>query len=208
MSKVIVAIVLIFGIAATLFAWHAGFFTPVRITEVQAGPYILVYQAHTGDYALSSQIMDNIFNVLKAQNIHTTQGFGIYFDDPRKVEKLDLRSVVGNILDPADQDKLEIIKKQYRVNTFPQQKCLQVIFPYRSPLSIMAGIMKVYPAVGEYSKARQLAQHAAMEVYDLAGKKIIYLFPLEPEEDLVKRYFDTPESAPPSGEVPPAALQD
>jgi GyrI-like small molecule binding domain len=204
MGKVITSIILLIGIAALVFFWYVGFFTKVNIDEVQAGPYTLAYQSHQGDYAFSPQIMDKVFAWLKEKQIHPTQGFGIYFDNPREVEKPQLRSVIGNIIPASEKDKINIAATQYQLNDFPQQKCLQVVFPYRSPLSIMAGIMKVYPAVTEYARVHKLTQHAAIEIYDIPKKQIVYLFPLEPEANLIEKYFqnenDVSESNPPASE--------
>ena len=50
-------------------------------------------------------------------------------------------------------------------------------FPFTNPASILFGIAKAYPALNKYMKENKIDDTTyAMEIYDIPGKKIIYLF--------------------------------
>ena len=57
----------------------------------------------------------------------------------------------------------------------PEKLYVTSEIPFRSQLSVFAGIVKVYPALKKYMKDKGYAQAPAMEIYD-SNKTIIYLF--------------------------------
>lgn len=189
MTYVLAGMLLLIALSFLVFLAVAGFFTPVRITRVTAGPVMLVYERMRGDYAKSGRIMDAMYRWLQARGVRTFRGFGYYFDDPRRTAKRECRAVVGHVLEPADVSRREAIEERYDVKTFPAQACLQVEASYRGRASILAGLMKAYPALQRYLKHHDLPQRAVMEIYDAPNRRILYWMPLDPPSDPVATYF-------------------
>lgn len=156
---------------------HAGIFAKTTVSEQVIGPYTLVYLEHKGGYEEAPKVQDKIYNTLVAEfNIRTTRGFGIYFDDPAKVKKADLRSELGCIIDiEDDKKKLELVKTKFLVKELAPKKSITCELPFNSPLSVMVGIMKAYPAMSKYAQSAAYPAEYSMEIYDVPGKKIIYV---------------------------------
>lgn len=75
---------------------------------------------------------------------------GYKYDNSRKVEKIRLGSEIGNILEDPDPEVLKKLKGRYKINTLHEKEYIVTEFPYRGKLSIMMGIMKVYPALNRF----------------------------------------------------------
>ncbi len=173
--SLVVLLLIIPGIL--LFLNYVGFFSKIVIREKEMGPYVLVYEDHKGDYKGTQKIQNNIYDsLLNKYGIETFKGFGVYYDDPKKVSKEELRSIAGCILEEADYDSIEKLKeKNFKVTETPKQRSIVVEFPFKSTFSVFIGIMKVYPKINKFVEKNGLKQGEIMEVYDVPAKKIIYI---------------------------------
>lgn len=173
-SVLYVLLMIILGLL--LVWWYYGGFQKIHFQEQEAGGEVLVYEALTGDYKNVGTTIDRIYyNLLKQEDVECFRGFGIYYDNPQKVEKSKLRSEVGNILEKPTPDILDQLKPKYQIKTLEKQKFLVTEFPFKGKLSIFLGVMKVYPALNRYIKKHQLSEDGfVMEIYDVKGKRIIY----------------------------------
>ncbi len=158
------------------FAAYWGAFKSIRFSVVEQGGETLVYEEMKGDYRQSGVVMDRVYySLLNDYKIETFKGFGIYFDNPQKVETSKLRSELGCILEESDINRVSELEGNFKIKTFSKGKCIVAEFPYKGKLSVMFGIMKVYPALNKFVKNNGYNQEGAiMEIYDTPGKKIIY----------------------------------
>lgn len=158
------------------FAAYWGAFKSIQFSVVEQGGEPLVYEEMTGDYRQSGVVMDRVYySLLNDYKIETFKGFGIYYDNPQKVETSKLRSELGCILEESDIHRLNELEGNFKIKTYPKGKYVVAEFPYKGKLSVIFGIMKVYPALNKYIKANGLNEEGAiMEIYDTPGKKIIY----------------------------------
>jgi hypothetical protein len=125
-------------------------------------------------------VADKIYNgLIEDVQIKTDKGFGIYYDDPATVAKEQLRSDIGVIVDDQYSSELFRLQGKYTVKTRPKQKALVVEFPYHSQLSIIAGVMKVYPELTTYITANNIPMSPMMEIYDRTAKKIFYIMSIK-----------------------------
>jgi len=170
----IVAISII-ALIVIIYAYLGGF-KKINFQLLDQGGETLVYEEMTGDYRQSAAVMDKIYYLLlNDYNIESYKGFGLYFDNPQKVEKEKLRSEVGCILENIDSTKISLLKDKYKIKAFPRNKYLVTEFPYKNKLSVFVGIIKVYPALNRYLKEKGFNDEGAvMEIYDTPNKKIIY----------------------------------
>ncbi len=178
MKKFIIIFLIIVGVIV-VYLGYFGFFMMVAVREMDMGPYTLVYKKHVGDYGKTPAIQNEIYySLLNNEKIRTTKGFGIYFDDPREVKKENLRSFVGCILEKNDAANAGRLKAAYSLMEYPRSRSVVAEFPFRGKLSIIAGIMKAYPAIERYVKDKGYRQAPVMEIYDVPAKKIVYALPL------------------------------
>ena len=143
--------------------------------DVQGGE-LLVYKSKTGDYKNSGKVMDEIYeSLIKDFNITSYKGFGTYYDNPREVKKELLRYDAGCIIGKQDSSTITKLKERFEVAMCPKKRYLIAEFPYKGKVSVIIGVMKVYPSISKYLKKRELPQNGSvMEIYDIQSKKIIY----------------------------------
>lgn len=175
--KITLVVIVLIIVAIVLFLNYAGFFSKIVIEEKEMGPYVLVYKDHKGDYKETQKIQDDIYySLLNKYGIKTFKGFGVYYDDPKKISKEELRSIAGCILEESDYNNIEKLKENnFKVIETPKQKSIVVEFPFKNGLSTFIGIMKVYPEINKFVEANRLKQKEIMEIYDVPAKKIIYI---------------------------------
>jgi hypothetical protein len=169
----IAAILIILGIAL-LYAYYGGF-EKINIQVGEQGGETLVYENVLGDYQQASDVSKKIYYaLLNDEKIATTKGFGIYYDNPKNVEKSRLRSEIGCIVENSDSVTLAKLSEKYLVKKCPRNQYIVTEFPFKGSLSIIVGIMKVYPALTKYIETQKLKNGPMMEIYDVQNKKIIY----------------------------------
>jgi len=186
---IIAAVILVIGGDLAGLYWFArrfGAFTPVHPETTTIAPMWIAYNTHPGPYQLIGPVCDGVCTALnEGHGIATELGFGLYFDNPRKVAKAQLRSLGGCIL-PADKaEGLANRTLPFRVAQLPGGRAVVVRFPFRGRMSIMIGAMRVYPAMSRQFAQEGVPEGPIMEIYDLAAGEIRYVRPLDiPNEDL------------------------
>ncbi|MFP4060416.1 MAG: GyrI-like domain-containing protein [Bacteroidales bacterium] len=173
-----IALIIFLGILIIIFAFYTyyGGFKIININTAEKGGEFIVYEEVTGDYKLSGAAMDRVYySLINDSGIETTKGFGIYYDNPRKVEKSKLRSEAGCIIEEKDLEKLSNLPENFKTRKLPVKKYIVTEFPYKGKMSVMFSIMKVYPALNKFSKEKGFNEEGAViEIYDVPNKKILY----------------------------------
>ncbi|MGQ1889982.1 GyrI-like domain-containing protein [Thermophagus sp. OGC60D27] len=163
------------ALMAIVFIYYGGL-TKVNCRIDTQGGETLVFKDMTGDYAKSGKLADEIYYaLLNDYGIETFKGFGIYYDNPKEVEKNKLRSEIGCIVEQKDISKLSQLKGEFKTKTYPRKSYIVAEFPFKGKLSVILGIMKVYPSIEKFVKDKGYNNvGAVMEIYDVPNKKIIY----------------------------------
>jgi len=163
-------------IGTSVYTYYGGFTAPEFIIQPDGG-YLLVYQQLSGDYKFSGQAIQRTHDALSKQcNVESINGFGTYYDNPAFVEKNKLRFDAGCIVDMKDSAKLASLEADYKIKTLPKAMYVSTEFPYKGSLSIMLGVMKVYPAFNQYVKQHALQSEGPItEIYMMDEEKIRYL---------------------------------
>jgi len=175
---VLVILIVIVAVSAAGWLSYMGFFAKVTVIEKQMGPLTFVYVPFKGDYAKTVPAFEMIRNKLaKEFNITNVKGMGIYYSDPKTTQTKDLKSDVGCLLDRPEALRADEIMKKMRVRImFPKDYCTAE-FPMKNNMSIMLGVMKIYPEMAKYMKAKGYRATPAMEIYE--KDKIIYAFEIK-----------------------------
>eukprot|EP01135_Chromosphaera_perkinsii_P011349 Nk52_evm1s2384 gene=Nk52_evmTU1s2384 len=203
---------------------YYGLFHPVSVRKSVKGPFFVVYRRHRGSYSRTGEICMNVRNRLqrnvvamhlddpKLVNLKT---FGIFYDNPQRVKESQTRSVCG-IIASEDSSKFAEIKKgmdalrnaspEYLYAIIPEMECIASEFPFKGWLSVLFGVMRVYPRLFDRAakelnglsdadkknskKHKEALAIPPMEVYDLQKSVIHYMIPVEghcgSDEDLVE----------------------
>ena len=174
--KIVLVVIVSFVIVGIgLYSYYGGF-TKVDVRLASQGGETVVYNEIIGDYSQSGLVMDTIYKYLKDnEQIVTTKGFGIYFDNPQKVKKSKLRSEAGCIIETKDVEKVSALTGDFKIKVLPEKQYIVAEFPYEGKLSIMVSLMKVYPALKKYAEKNGFDTNGAvMEIYDIPNGKILY----------------------------------
>jgi hypothetical protein len=176
--KWLLTVVLVLVLLAVAFSVYMGLFgkTPVHVKMM--GPYTGIYEPFTGDYMKTGPVFQRVADSLKQDGVEVTKFFGIYFDDPRKVAKEQLRSEVGVLLEEKDIARAKELEKKYKVKTLDQRMSLVVDLPIRNRLSYALGPMKAYPALDAYAREKNLKVVQVYEIYDVPAKRTHYVMSL------------------------------
>ena len=174
MKVVLIIIAVLVVLFIVIYAYYGGF-TKVSFKIENQGGETIVYENFTGDYSQTTKVGDKVYYaLLNDEKIETTKGIGIYYDNPKKVEKEKLRAESGCIVENVDSATIARLAEKYKVKTLPQREFVVAEFPFKGKLSVLFGIMKVYPALEKFSKAHGYAESPITEIYDVPNKKIIY----------------------------------
>jgi len=161
-------------VLALINRWYLGGFTKLEVKEQPMGPYTIAYVNFVGEYGKVWPSMTQVYDVLSGAWITSLTGVGIYYDDPAVVSWANLRSDIGAVI--AIQDIKTLAKnKDIQTKTLPAGKKMVVEFPMKNTLSVMIGVMKVYPVITKYMKEKWYKAVPMTELYDSAAKKIYYM---------------------------------
>ena len=174
MKVLIIAIVCILMVCVVVYAYYGGL-KRLKIKMAEQGGEFVIYDIIVGDYRQSGLVMDKIYySLLNDFKIETYKGYGKYFDNPQKVEKVKLRSEAGCIIEPNDIPDAKVAPG-YKSKNLPIQKYIISEFPYKGKLSVLFSIMKVYPALSKFAAMNGFDEEGAIiEIYDIPNKKIFY----------------------------------
>ena len=175
--KIVGVIVIGLILAIILFLVYMGMFSKLNVQVKEMGPYTMAFEKFMGPYSQTKGVFDNVYNKLKEKGFNSTQGIGIYYDDPSKVSAKELRSDCGSIIEEKDFTRLIELQGVVEVQTIPESKALVTVIPIRNAMSYMVGPMKAYPALMKYAKVNKVELGAvSYEIYDMPNKIIYYVF--------------------------------
>lgn len=172
-GSIIIGLILVSGFICY---WYYGGFLPVNIQERIDGGEIVVFEDVVGDYSQAGPVSNKLYySLLYTDTLNTSKGFGVFYDNPQKVERSKLRSEVGCVLDSVDSLRLNRVKAKYKVKELPQQVYIVTELPLKGYLSILLGLTKVYPAITKYCIEKGYSEDSPVtEIYDMKRKTITY----------------------------------
>jgi hypothetical protein len=157
---------------------YMGIFDRLKVEEKEMGPYIFAYEEYIGDYAKTGPIFDKVYKELLDAGIETKLGLGIYYDNPRIVDKDKLQSKAGSIITPEQEKKIDELGLNIKVMNIEKTNVYTLDFPYKNSASIIFGVIKAYPTLEKYMLKNSINPSPSYEIYDMEGGKITYFMPL------------------------------
>jgi hypothetical protein len=167
-----------FLLAVFIFLAWMGAFSEIEVRESTVGPMLLVYKTQQGNYRQTRGTVKQALRYLDGLGLKSTQGFGLFHDDPRVVPETELRSEAGAVLEVGEESNITQLPEAFASRIFPAQKSLTAVFPLKNFLSIYIGLMKAYPKLSKELEARGSKPGSAMEIYNSEAGTITYVFAL------------------------------
>lgn len=192
MKKALIGLFILVASVVVSLSYY-GLFAKIEIREVEMGPYYFAFDKHQGEYQNIGPVFSKLYYRLMNDNIDSKQGLGIYFDNPRLVEKSNLRSIAACLVEGKDPKTRGVLERKYRVGEIPRSLCAVVEFPYKGNLSVVLGVMRVYPKLGEWLKDKEYPDMPLLELYDQAAGKTYYIAPIHLNPEDFQKLFDKEE---------------
>jgi DNA gyrase inhibitor GyrI len=159
---------------AGICAWY-GYFTTLIVQEKPVGPFLIVFEKHSGSPASAAPMVEEIQQNLRMKfNIDSPVNFSLYYDDPQVVAPDQCRALVGTVIAYDQNIDLHRIAQEYSIATIPRGMAAVVDYPYKNKISILFAALRGYPALLEYGKAHHLGQQPVLQLNDLQRGRIRY----------------------------------
>lgn len=174
--KIAIVSLLVILLLVVVFLAYMEMFSKVSIVEKKMGPYTYAFVSHTGAYSGVGKPMMELYEKMTEAGFSSVDGIGIYYDDPNKTPKENLRSDVGSIIRSEDAEKIEVNRDKFNFATLEEREYIVTEFPLKNKMSFMFGPMKVYPAFAKYLKNKNISvPNKGIEYYDMSNNKIIFM---------------------------------
>lgn len=115
--------------------YDLGLFTQIVMTRTYFNECVIYYYEYTGDYCNVFLELDKIDQTLNQKKLNEDKNyfkFGIYYDDPKMVDKTRCRAVVGIMTYSLNNKENEefILKNGYYKKHLERTESVKSIFPY------------------------------------------------------------------------------
>jgi hypothetical protein len=192
MNEVIAGVViLVIAVDIAALYWFArrfGLFEPVRPETKILDPIWVAYNTHSGPYQLIGPVWAGVCRELsETHGIVPELGCALFFDNPLKTGKDNLRSLGGCVVTADQADALKKTSPQFRMALLPGGWAVVARFPFRGHTSIAVGARRVYPAMNRHFIERGVPEGPIMEIYDVKAGEIRYIRPLCIPNDELER---------------------
>lgn len=177
--KIAAGALLALGALLVGYSAYLGAFNRIEVEIREVGPYNVFYRAQRGPYRQTQETLDAIGEIIRQAGHEPALGFGIYHDNPREVPQERLRSEAGYILASISADLATRLRGNGLFKHIPRRSYYVAEFPYRNRLSILLGIMRVYPRLMQAVEEREGPDQKkySLEIYDFKNRKTIYMIP-------------------------------
>jgi len=210
---VIVATLLFIAFLATvgLALFYFGLFEDVKVNHGEAPIPLtgltVAFKCRRGPYNQSghlfTELTGDLARLIHGKETDSLRTIGFYYDDPNEVEESRQRYAVGVIFPSSDEEDWNeekisclstgLLEKGYRMTTLPKtDHVVYTTFPFRSYLSIVIAVKRVYPVIRAYLSRHNLCAHPSLEIYTedtiyfilpLSKQDSFYLFNSDDEEE-------------------------
>lgn len=181
MLKIILIAVAIVVVLILSFLMYYGAFHKVTVVTATFDECWFVYKACKGPYAQTAKVSDSIYYVLlNNDRIETYKGMCIFYDNPKETEPEQCRSLIGCVLEAKDLSTISNLQEKYQVRKLEKGTAFSTTFPYKGKLSVILGVMKVYPTLFTFMKDKGRANEPIIELCDVPQKTFFYYTGFDP----------------------------
>lgn len=182
-----------------MYIWDIGLFKGIKFYKGMFKNSEIFYTEYIGEYYQINKEFVKLNLIIQKFNLNKKfySTFGIYYDDPKKVDPKKCRAVIGILketdisLRPSVAAKDEeltnyLISNNFRRAILPESESIISTFPYINPMSMMIGIKKFYSYLNsglnsdEFKKTYKIDRKIykfSVEVYQ--DEQIFFYIPLK-----------------------------
>ena len=160
MKKLAGFLTLIGFVVLAAYAWNGGF-RDLTVKEESFGPYHFVYMDHVGAYRETGKIYQELDTLFSEKKIAILGMAGLYYDNPGVVEDAKLRSSIGAVVDKKLYDSIKLPKMKKKI--ISKRSYIYTDFPFTNYISMVIGIKKAYPVLGEYARSQNFPKYEYRE---------------------------------------------
>jgi hypothetical protein len=175
MNKII-SVTAVMTISILILYGYYGGFASISFNEKKAGGETIVFKNTKGDYPQTEIATNDILSFI-AKNIKTTpsRNFSYYEMNPHVMDKKNLKSQGGCILDATDTSYYSLLRKSYKIRSLENDNYVVTSFPLKGKLSVLIAQIRVYPNLYRYINAKGYNYMSPVtEIYD--NKKHLIIF--------------------------------
>ncbi len=141
-----------------------GALEQVTINQKRLPKKLFLYCNYVGQYKKISSVFNNLKANVRPHFYATNDSMAIYYDDPKVVQDPNYcRAVVGIQLEEEERDKaLQFISqnKIFQLRDLPEVNALSAHYPFKSALSFIFIVAKVYPEIKAFAYKNKLISGA------------------------------------------------
>lgn len=147
-------IVALFGLSIVYFN-RMGFLSPVPVKEKRLPKSLLLFTEYVGDYRKIGSVFENLTKTVKPKFKPTNNNCGIFYDDPSTLEdRSKARAACGLLIEEDERqaaEKFVAEHSSFKLAELPELDCVYTRFPFKSRLSMLFIVLKVYPEIRQYA---------------------------------------------------------
>jgi len=142
-------------IVSIIWLYYMGALDQIQMKSKRRPRRFLVYREYVGQYKNIGPVYENFGATVMHKFSKSAECCGIYYDNPKVVQDPNCcRAICGAML--QDESDVRIAQEfaasnpVYKVRELPEVECVYTEYPYRSKMSFIFLVAKVYPEVKAY----------------------------------------------------------
>lgn len=154
------------------FLWDCGLFTKIYFFKGNLNNCDIYYYEYTGEYQFLNKEFSKISTLMNKFKLNKLfSSFGIYYDDPSKVDPKKCRAVVGIMQHQTTENYKDffdyLLENSFKKAYLPITPAICSTFPLKNMISLMIGIKKHYSTLKEKLKNEEFQRE-----FDIDDKRM------------------------------------
>ncbi len=175
MKRILLWFVILLCTGTTGLLYYVGFFQTLEVQTGQEGGYLLGGFYHVGPYEQVGPTFERTLHVADSLGFPTDTLIGCYFNDPEVVPADSLESFVGALVASGDLAYVgNMDPGQLQLFPIYEGEALFVDFPRKNDLSMIVGVMRVYPFLTKEAAKRGFEVGQIYEIYTESNIRFVF----------------------------------
>lgn len=155
--------------AVVYILWKISFFEPINQKESTIPKLRILFFENVGPYSKAYKRTATIEEAVKEKfgvDLSDSPCFGIYYDNPKTTPKEKARSIIGKIIDPADNTDFTGAAEGLHIKDIPGgEKALVLDTAFHNSTGVFVAITRIYGAIQKYFAERKGKMTNTIEIY-------------------------------------------
>mmetsp|Transcript_12401 Transcript_12401/g.17236 ORF Transcript_12401/g.17236 Transcript_12401/m.17236 type:complete len:204 (+) Transcript_12401:51-662(+) len=152
----------------------------VEVKSEEVGPLVFVYKRNVGPYHKVGSVFDEVSTMVQNLGISCDRLVGIYFDDPRRVDPIKLRSEIGVVVGTSLQNYTSlqdsVTKAGLEIKFLPKLRGCGASFSYCATFYVFVSGCQVYKSL-KRALSGKWEKQPCIKMHSLAQKTVLFFVP-------------------------------